>query len=71
MENFADQPPAGGFYVDNNNNGQQPNARVYSTWNLFSFIQDEVVFILTQALFFAFGLYFFRRWLFKDYEVKR
>jgi len=31
---------------------------------------DEVVILLSQALFFLFGWFFFRRKLFKDYEVK-
>eukprot|EP01104_Vermistella_antarctica_P006053 TRINITY_DN1678_c0_g1_i1.p1 TRINITY_DN1678_c0_g1~~TRINITY_DN1678_c0_g1_i1.p1 ORF type:complete len:466 (+),score=118.22 TRINITY_DN1678_c0_g1_i1:433-1830(+) len=35
------------------------------------FLVDEVVFFSTQALFFAIGYLFFRRKLFKDYEVKR
>lgn len=33
-------------------------------------VVDEVVILLSQALFFSFGWFFFRRKLFKDYEVK-
>eukprot|EP01116_Phalansterium_solitarium_P007189 TRINITY_DN1970_c0_g2_i1.p3 TRINITY_DN1970_c0_g2~~TRINITY_DN1970_c0_g2_i1.p3 ORF type:complete len:268 (+),score=82.39 TRINITY_DN1970_c0_g2_i1:1143-1946(+) len=37
----------------------------------FTFLRDEIIILITQASFFAFGFLFFKAKLFRDYEVKQ